>query len=195
MGLLTDELRARIGETAVYTAPEELGRASIRYFALAIGDYNPLYVDKNEAARAGYRDVIAPPTLIAETNQYMIGPRHADGYMGHGWGIEIPDTRLVRGGNEYEFFQPVHPDDVVTATVQAIDWPDGAYNVVDDEPAPATTWLPVFAAGLGAPAPAAAQLPEATRPGRGASNAKARAAGWEPVHPTWREGFPHDLHG
>ena len=33
-----DELRARIGETAVYTAPEPLGRASIRYFALAVGD-------------------------------------------------------------------------------------------------------------------------------------------------------------
>ena len=35
-----------------YTAPEELGRASIRYFALAIGDYNPLYVDKRAAERA-----------------------------------------------------------------------------------------------------------------------------------------------
>ena len=121
MGLLTDELRARIGETAQYTAPEELGRASIRYFALAIGDYNPLYVDRGEANRAGYRDVIAPPTLIAETNQYMIGPRNDEGYMGHGWGIEIPDTRLVRGGNEYEFFQPMHPDDVITATWEIVD--------------------------------------------------------------------------
>ena len=121
MGLLSDELRARIGEKASYTAPEELGRAAIRYFALAVGDYNPLYVDKNAASRAGYRDVIAPPTLIAETNQYMIGPRNDEGYMGHGWGIDIPDTRLVRGGNEYEFFQPVHPDDVVTATWEIVD--------------------------------------------------------------------------
>ena len=121
MSLLTPELSARIGEAVSYTAPEELGRASIRYFALAIGDYNPLYVDKRAAERAGYRDVIAPPTLIAETNQYMIGPRNEEGYMGHGWGIEIPDTRLVRGGNEYEFFQPVHPDDVVTATWEIVD--------------------------------------------------------------------------
>ena len=116
MTLLTPELQARIGETAVYTAPEELGRASIRYFALAIGDYNPLYVDPRAAQDAGMRDVMAPPTMLAETNQYMIGPRGEDGYMGHGWGIEIPGTRLVRGGNEYEFVQPVHPDDVVTAT-------------------------------------------------------------------------------
>ena len=79
MTLLTPELQARIGETAVYTAPEELGRASIRYFALAVGDYNPLYVDQRAAQNAGLRDVMAPPTLVTETNQYMIGPRGEDG--------------------------------------------------------------------------------------------------------------------
>jgi acyl dehydratase len=121
MALLTPELAARIGETAVYTAPEELGRASIRYFGLAVGDYNPLYVDRKAASRAGLRDVIAPPTLITETNQYMIGPRNHEGFMGHGWGIEIADTRLVRGGNTYEFFQHVHPDDVITATWELVD--------------------------------------------------------------------------
>jgi nucleoside-diphosphate-sugar epimerase len=84
----------------------------------------------------------------------------------------------------------VHVDDVVAATVQALDWPDGAYHVVDDEPAPATEWLPVYAAGLGAPAPTVADLPQGAPLGRGASNAKARAAGWTPLHATWREGFP-----
>ncbi|GAA1430887.1 NAD(P)-dependent oxidoreductase [Microlunatus lacustris] len=84
----------------------------------------------------------------------------------------------------------VHIDDVVTATVQAIDWPDGAYNIVDDEPAPATEWLPAFADGLGAPTPSTAELPEGAHGGRGVSNAKARAAGWVPQYPSWREGFP-----
>ena len=41
MSLLTDEVRALVGRTRTYTAPEPLGRASIRYFALAIGDDNP----------------------------------------------------------------------------------------------------------------------------------------------------------
>jgi nucleoside-diphosphate-sugar epimerase len=50
----------------------------------------------------------------------------------------------------------VHLDDVVTATVQALDWPDGTYNIVDDEPDPA---------------------------GRAVSNAKARTRGWSPRHP------------
>jgi nucleoside-diphosphate-sugar epimerase len=84
----------------------------------------------------------------------------------------------------------VHIDDVIAATVQAIDWPDGAYNIVDDEPAPATEWLPAYAAGLSAPAPTIADLPEGSSLGRGASNKKARAAGWTPMYPTWRDGFP-----
>lgn len=83
-----------------------------------------------------------------------------------------------------------HIDDVTAATVQAIDWPDGTYNIVDDEPAPATEWHPVYAARLGAPAPVISALPDRTPPGRGASNAKARAIGWNPIHPTWRDGFP-----
>jgi len=116
VSLLTDELRARIGETAVYTAPEPVGRASIRYYALAVGDDNPIYTDEAAAKAAGYRDVVAPPTWITETNQYMNRRRNDEGYMGHGWGIEIPDTRLVRGGNSYTFDHPNHPDDVVTAT-------------------------------------------------------------------------------
>ena len=36
-------------------------------------------------------------------------PRDDDGFAGHGWGIEMPGTRLVRGGNAYRFHQPVRP--------------------------------------------------------------------------------------
>jgi nucleoside-diphosphate-sugar epimerase len=60
---------------------------------------------------------------------------------------------------------------------------------VDDEPAPATEWLPVYATGIGAPAPRTAPLPEGAPVGRAVSNAKARAAGWTPAHPSWRAGF------
>lgn len=116
MTLLTDEIRARLGETRRYTAPEELGRAAIRYFARAIGDDNPLYTDDGYARTHGYDGVVAPPTLILETGQYTDLPRDADGYSGHAWGIEVPDTRVVRGGNSYVFHQAVRPSDVVTAT-------------------------------------------------------------------------------
>ena len=62
-----EELKSWIGREVTYTAPEELGAASIRYFALALGDENPLFRDEayaetysarldDRAADAGLRD-------------------------------------------------------------------------------------------------------------------------------------------
>ncbi|WP_395365280.1 NAD-dependent epimerase/dehydratase family protein [Streptomyces sp. YH02] len=81
----------------------------------------------------------------------------------------------------------VHVADAAEAAVRALSWPSGAYNVVDDEPAPGHAWLPVLAEALGAPAPArgAGGAPWA----RGAANARARALGWAPARPSWRTGF------
>ena len=45
----------------------------------------------------------------------------------------------------------IHVEDAATATVAAVEGgPAGIYNVVDDEPAPASEFLPVLAAGVGA---------------------------------------------
>lgn len=121
MGLLTEELRARIGERRTYTAPEPFGAAAGRYFGLAIGDDNPLYSDPEYARAHGLPGVTAPLTLICETNQYANLRPDADGYAGHTWGFEIPGTRTVRGGNSYEFFRRIRPDDVITATWEITD--------------------------------------------------------------------------
>ena len=111
MPLLTDELKQWIGREVNYTAPEEIGRASIRYFALAIGDDNPLYFDDEYARAGGYTGVIAPPTFICETNQYAHRQPNADGYIGHSWDLPLSGCRMIRGGHEYEFLQPVKPED------------------------------------------------------------------------------------
>lgn len=109
--LMTDEVCALVGRSATYTAPEPLGRAAIRYFALATGDRTP-------AHRAGE---VAPPTLVCETNQFVDLPRDANGFAGHGWGFHLAGTREVRGGNSYRFHQPVRPDDVVTVRWEVTD--------------------------------------------------------------------------
>jgi len=114
--LLTEELKSWIGREAHYPAREELGRASIRYFALALGDDNPLYVDDAYAKQAGYPSLIAPPTLICETCQYAHQAPNADGYIGHEWRLPVPNARLVRAGNDYEFMRPVLPTDRVSVT-------------------------------------------------------------------------------
>ena len=119
--LLTDEIRALLGREVVYEAPEEVGRASIRYFATAIGTNNPVYTDAEFARGHGFTDVIAPPTFVCETNQFTPMPPDDDGYAGHSWDIEIPGTRLLRGGNEYEFFRPLLPEDRITVRWQIAD--------------------------------------------------------------------------
>jgi nucleoside-diphosphate-sugar epimerase len=84
----------------------------------------------------------------------------------------------------------VHIEDAAAGTALLCEHGEpGAYNVVDDEPAPRAAWLSALAETVGAPAPRRAEGP----PSRGASNAKLRAVGWTPRFPTWRLGFREGL--
>jgi nucleoside-diphosphate-sugar epimerase len=81
----------------------------------------------------------------------------------------------------------VHVDDAASAAVAALDWPAGPVNIVDDEPARAADWLPVYSTVLGAPTPPTAR--HAAALGRPVSNARARELGWKPRLESWRDGF------
>jgi len=96
----------------------------------------------------------------------------------------------------------VHLDDAASATVLAVEKrARGVYNIVDDEPAPASEWLPYLATCAGAKPPmrvpawlarllAGEVAVRVMTEGRGFSNAKAkRELGWELRYPSWREGF------
>jgi nucleoside-diphosphate-sugar epimerase len=83
----------------------------------------------------------------------------------------------------------VRVEDAAAAAVQALDWPTGPVNIVDDEPAAAAEWIPAFARSVGAPEPTSADT-ERTPWARGADNRYARDhLQWTPQYPTWREGF------
>jgi nucleoside-diphosphate-sugar epimerase len=100
----------------------------------------------------------------------------------------------------------IHIEDAARATVAAISHGDpGIYNVVDDEPAPVSNWLPALAEAVGAKPPYKAPVwlgRLAIGDGgvsmmtkiRGGSNAKAkRELGWQPIYPSWRRGFAEGL--
>ncbi len=102
----------------------------------------------------------------------------------------------------------VHVEDAAQATVAAIEQrAEGVYNIVDDEPAPASDWVPAYAAILGAPAPRRLPLWLGRLLGGpyavylmtqmpGASNDHAKTVlGWRPRRPSWRGGFRQDLTG
>jgi 2-alkyl-3-oxoalkanoate reductase len=96
----------------------------------------------------------------------------------------------------------IHVQDAAAATVAALErGAAGVYNIVDDDPAPVSEWVPAYAESLGAKPPmrlpawigrlaggTAAVAGMTTQ--RAASNAKARRElGWEPQHASWRDGF------
>ncbi|HEX2360400.1 MAG TPA: NAD(P)-dependent oxidoreductase [Solirubrobacterales bacterium] len=102
-------------------------------------------------------------------------------------------------------FSFIHVDDAAAATAAAAErGGPGAYNVVDDDPAPLSGWLPFYAEVLGAKKPrrvplwmarlVAGPAAVAALDLRGASNAKAkRELGWSPRYPSWRQGFREAL--
>jgi nucleoside-diphosphate-sugar epimerase len=86
----------------------------------------------------------------------------------------------------------VHVDDAASAALAALDWPAGPVNIVDDEPATAEEWLPIYSEAIGAPTPGVAR--HAAAIARPVSNAKARGLGWKPTYATWRTGFAELSH-
>ena len=94
---------------------------------------------------------------------------------------------LVADGDISSF---VHVNDAVEAAVAALEWPSGAVNICDDEPAAGHEWVPAFCAAVGAPQPEHAGGAGRHDWARGATNRHARKdLGWTPRHPSWRDGL------
>jgi nucleoside-diphosphate-sugar epimerase len=130
----------------------------------------------------------------------------------YGPGATDDQVELVRKrqypvvGNGGGYSSWVHLDDAASATVLAVEQKaKGVFNIVDDEPAPVSEWLPYLAACAGARRPMRIPIWLA-RPlagetavtmmteGRGFSNAKAkRELGWRLRYPSWRQGFKQEL--
>jgi nucleoside-diphosphate-sugar epimerase len=132
------------------------------------------------------------------------------GFYGPGaWDDQIHLVRkrlipIIGGGTGYVSW--VHVDDAANATVLAMEQKaQGVFNIVDDEPAPISVWLPYLAACIGAKPPrrvpawlarllAGEMAVGVMTEGRGFSNAKAkRELGWQLRYPSWRQGFKEEL--
>lgn len=169
-----------------------------------------------------------PPTGIRQTIQAILYLEKAvlhtegiDGTVLRYGAFYGPGTSLGEGGIQVEGIRRrlfpivgkgtgvtsfIHIDDAAAATVVAIDkGKRGLYNIVDDDPAPGSEWLPTLASAIGAKPPR--RVPPwiarlfvgehgviVMTEVRGASNAKAkRELGWRPMYPSWREGFRRGL--
>ena len=168
---------------------------------------DPLDLHAGTAAHAGMKAICHLEDVVVKAGGAVLrygglyGPGATDDQ------VELVRKRqfpLVGGGTGHSSW--VHLDDAAGATVLAVEQEArGVFNIVDDEPAPASEWLPYLAACAGAKRPmrvpkwlarllagevAVTMMTE----GRGFSNAKAkRELGWELRYPSWRQGFKEGL--
>ena len=205
----TDHLLAAAEATGVsnFVAQSYAGWNGIRKGGWVKTEEDPLDLMKGTKAHAGMEairyleDVVVKAGGAALRYGWLYGPGATDDL------VELVRKRqfpLVGGGTGYTSW--VHLDDAASATVLAVELQaKGVFNIVDDEPAPASEWLPYLAACAGAKPPmrvpkwlarllagevAVTMMTE----GRGFSNAKARRElGWELRYPSWRKGFKEGL--
>jgi len=119
---------------------------------------------------------------------------------------QVRDRQVPLVGGGTAVFSFTHTRDASTAVLEVLETGHtGVFNVVDDDPAPMSEWLPYLAKQIGAPQPRRAPALLArlavgpwgvafmTRL-RGADNARVkRILGWQPMYPSWRAGFTAEL--
>jgi acyl dehydratase len=93
----------------------EVERAKIAEFAMAVSQkeskhqINPIYWDSTAAKAAGYGDIVPPPTFSICLALWGDG-----GLMPMLQELGIDLGRFLHGEEEYEYFAPIHPGDVMT---------------------------------------------------------------------------------
>lgn len=90
--------------------PYEVSRVKIADFADAIGDPSELCRDRDAAVKAGYPDVIAPPTFAIVISMTAANVAAQDP------GLGLDYSMVVHGDQSFNHARPLHAGDVVVAT-------------------------------------------------------------------------------
>ena len=93
----------------------EVGKEKIREYALAVGEENPVYFDREAAKKAGFRDIPAPPMFAVVYSAGAVGPAVLDPEVG------INFAMMVHGGQEFVWSKPVCAGDTITTETEVAD--------------------------------------------------------------------------
>ena len=91
-------------------APYEVSRVKIADFADAIGEPSELCRNREAAVKAGYPDVIAPPTFAVIIDQRSLKAVITDP------GLGLDYSMVVHGEQSFSYARPLPAGDVVVAT-------------------------------------------------------------------------------
>jgi acyl dehydratase len=105
-----------VGRVFGPSEPYEVSRVKIADFADAIGEPSELCRDREAAQKAGYPDVIAPPTFAIVVTAAATRQVQADPALG------LDYSMVVHGEQSFSYARPLHAGDVVvaTATIESI---------------------------------------------------------------------------
>jgi acyl dehydratase len=110
------------------TEPYLVGREKVREFARAVFSTSPLNFEPDAAIRAGYPDVVAPPTFAVVVQERTLAQLLAAPDAG------IDFSRVVHGDQRFSYTRPIVAGDELTAelTVSSVK-SLGAHSMVTAE--------------------------------------------------------------
>ncbi|MFF2274231.1 MaoC family dehydratase N-terminal domain-containing protein [Agromyces sp. NPDC058126] len=124
---LNPELQGRVYPS---TEPYLVGREKVREFARAVFATNPVNLDPEAAAAAGYADVVAPPTFAVVVQEHSLAQLLADSDAG------IDFSRVVHGDQRFTSTRPIVAGDLLSATLTVASVKSlGAHSMVTAETA------------------------------------------------------------
>jgi acyl dehydratase len=128
--LIPDETLALIGEALADPVTVVIDARESQRYAHAVGDINPIYFDEDAAIAGGYRTVVAPPTFIshAPVQPRAIETLREDGLYRTADRVKLRVDRMMFGGEEWDFVEPVYVGDTITAETRlaALDEKEGS---------------------------------------------------------------------
>jgi len=86
----------------------EVEKGQLKYFSKVVGETNPIYFDEDIARKAGFRNIVAPPTFGFSMALARLGPIRKFSDIG------LDAGTTLHGEQSFEYFEPICAGDVVT---------------------------------------------------------------------------------
>jgi hydroxyacyl-ACP dehydratase HTD2-like protein with hotdog domain len=117
--VITDEMRAAIGQESE-PATIEVEKTAVRMFARAVGYTDLIYYDEEYAKSKGYRNLPIPMGFLGNPGNPIFRPDRPPrpAYI---MPFQSPYRRILNGGTDIEYYEPICAGDVLTSTAKIAD--------------------------------------------------------------------------
>jgi len=114
--VITDEMRAAIGKESE-PVTIEVDKTAVRMFARAVGYKDLIFYDEEYARSKGHRSLPAPMGFLGHPIYRPDRPSRPAYVMA----FQTPYRRVLNGGTDIEYYEPICAGDVLTATTKIAD--------------------------------------------------------------------------